>query len=849
MSDLTQRPFVGRTEALQTLTDLLPEPGQGPRVALLSGAEGSGRTRLVQQLEERLGDRQLLRWRFEETDDGVAALLRLHGGLAASLARGGELARTLAPALRDEDGRDPRLDAWINEFLDQLEAGKRDERGGLQIRLPKDNPYWGLLGLVAAIPAHVPTVLSLHQVNAVCSPAFWTWLGLLWREVKRRELPVLWVLSTVESPYGEGVDDPLPTPSGLLMQMLDGQVDATLPLASFDEREVRQLLDESYRPNDFDDALASRLLRLTGGSPALLTDLLDLLEGEEIIVWGTDDGFTLTRTLAEIDLDEILPGADPGAGEDEELDPAQRREWAETALYAASCVGETFTAGAVARAMGVDRDIVDDILDDLPQIVAEQSYHEGVGSWIYRFKRPLLHRRHAEVNPRLRKKVRSIPSRLARVLLETHVPAAYAFIPDTARLFVSSGQARRARNLLSLAMGTDRIDLSRFAMEAVELEGGDELWPGLMRLLHAEPAERACTSAQAEMADEMVDRLERWATSADDAGLAAYTSLLRSRLALRERDVAAAKSHAETALAGFRATGESVREGETLNQLAILALHGNDPKAAQTFVDQATRAANIPPVKAHAMFIRGLLRKGQRKLQAASESFAESARLANDAGNPLLGVEARINQGELLVAQGRPKSALEPLRAARETAQAMQARLLERAAASLLAQAEAASGNPTEAYDLARDALELNRHLGLDRLLAADLYHCGLFAAAAQDPAQARTYLEQARGAVLEDDLPLRKEVCFHLGQMSMIAGELDDADRSLTEALEIADKLGDRSRVGRVYQAQGMVQEKRGDVAAAVGLYRQAMEAMVHPGQQREKEAIRRRIAEIEAN
>ena len=849
MSEPTQRPFVGRNDALKTLTELLPEQGKGPRVALLSGADGSGRTRLVEQLAEQLGDRLLLRWRFEDTDDGVAALLRLHGGLAASVARGGERSRALSRALRDEEGRDPRLDAWINAFLDQLEAGNRDERGGLQIRLPKDNPYWGLLGLVKAIPAHVPTVLCLHQVNAVCSPAFWTWLGLLWREVERRELPVLWILSTLESPYGETADDPLPTPSGMLMQMLNGKVDATLPLEPFDEAEVQQLLDESYRPHDFDEGLASRLRRLTGGNPALLADLLDLLEGEEILVWGTDDGFTLTRSLAEIDLDEILPGADPGAGEDEELDTDQRRQWAETALYAGSCVGETFTAGAVARAMGLDQDIVDDILDDLPQIVSEQSFHEGVGSWIYRFERPLLRMRHAEVSPRQRKKVRSLPSRLARVLLETHVPAAYAFIPATARLFVTSGQARRARNLLSLAMGSDRIDLSRFAMEAVEMEGGDELWPGLMRLLHAEPAERACTSAQTEMATEMVERLEQWASRSDDAGLAAYAALLRSRLALRERDVATARSHAETALSGFRAAGESVREGETLNQLAMLALHGNDPKAAQTFVDQATRAANIPPVKAHAMFIRGLLRKGQRKLQAAAEAFAESARLSGDAGNPLLGVEARINQGELLVAQGRPKSALEPLRAARTTAQAMQARLLERAAASLLAQAEAASGNPTEAYDLARDALELNRHLGLDRLLAADLYHCGLFAAAAQDAGQARTYLEQARGAVLEDDLPLRKEVCFHLGQMNMVTGELDDADRCLAEAIEIATKLGDRSRIGRVLQAQGMVQEKRGDVAAAAGLYRQAMEAMVHPGQQREKEAIRRRLAEIEAN
>ena len=348
---------------------------------------------------------------------------------------------------------------------------------------------------------------------------------------------------------------------------------------------------------------------------------------------------------------------------------------------------------------------------------------------------------------------------------------------------------------------------------------------------------------------EMVQRLQRWATLADDPGLLAYASLLHSRLALRERDLDGARNHAETALRGFEFCGESVREGETLNQLAILSLHGNDPKAASDYVDRATRAANIPPVKAHAMFIRGLLRKGQRKLSAAAESFGDAARLAGDAGNPLLGVEARINQGELLIAQARPQAAVSPLRDARTTAQAMQARLLERAAASLLAQAEAATGNAKEAYDLARDALELNRHLSLDRLLAADLYHCGLFAAAAQDPGAARTYLEQAREAAHEDDLPLRKEICFHLGQMHMIAGEVDDADKSLAEALELAQKVGDGSRAARVHQAQGMVQEKRGDIGAAAALYRQAMDAMTHPGQQREKEAIRRHLSEIEEN
>jgi tetratricopeptide (TPR) repeat protein len=849
MTEVSQRPFVGRVEALQTLSGLLPAPGDGPRAVLLAGGEGSGRTRLASQLEQDLGERLVIRWRFEDTDDGVAALLRLHGGLAASLARGGERAREMAAGVRAAQGRDPRLDTWIQQFLDQLEAGQRDDQGGLQIRLPKDNPYWGLLGLLLEIPRQVPTVLVFHQVNAVCSPAFWTWLGLLWREVQRRELPVLWVLSTTESPYGDGADDPLPTPSGMLMQLLDGKVDATVGLEPLTEEEVQELLDESYRPHEFPEGFASHLRRLTDGDPALLTDLLDLLEGEEVVVWGQSDGFTLTRSLAELTLEELVPAPDPGPGEDEDLDPAQRSEWAETALYAASQVGERFTASAVARAMGVEQDIVDDILDDLPQLVTEQNFHEPVGTWIYSFNRPLYRRRLAQVSPRLRKKVRSLPGKMARVLLETHVPAAYTFIPDAARLLVAGGQARRARNLLSLAMGTDRIDLSRFAMEMVDLEGGDELWPGLMRLLHAEPAERACASAQTELANEMIDRLQRWAERSDDAGLRAYTSLLRSRMALRERDMETARTHAEAALEGFQACGESVREGETLNQLAILALHGGDPRAAKEYVDQATRAANIPPVKAHAMFIRGLLRKGQRKLSAAAESFGEAARLAGDSGNPLLGVEARINQGELWIAQARPKSALTPLREARATAQAMQARLLERAAASLLAQAEAATGNAKEAYDLARDALELNRHLNLDRILAADLYHCGLFAAGAQDPGAARTYLEQARGAALEDDIPLRKEICFHLGQMHMVAGELDDADRSLGEALELANKLGDGSRVARILQAQGMVQEKRGDVPAATALYREAMEAMTHPGQQREKEAIRRHLAEIEDN
>jgi len=844
---------VGREEQLEQLIGLLPKEGDGPRTALLVGDEGSGRRRLVTELGRQLDGQLLLRWSLQPADDGVAVMLRLHGGLASSLSRAGTLGSQRAAAVRREPPSDSAVAAWLEAFLSQLESGERDGQGGLQLRIPAENPYRGLLHLLLRLTAQTPTVLEFHQVNAACSPSFWAWFSALYRSVSERELPVLWILSSSPSPYADDPDDPAPTPSRLLLELLTERVDATLELPALHETSIRELLDGAYRPHQFDEDLAGHLEVLTGGNPRRLTDLLDLLESEEIVVWDDPGGYELTRPTDQVTVADVLPGlALPAAGDAAEgpTDPAEREELARSVLRVAALEGERFTAGAVAQTLGVDRDVVDDLLDEMPGMVTEVTHHEGVDSWIYRFERR-LYRDHflREALEARGKQQRALPGRMARVLLDGFVPGGYAYIPVAARLLSESGQRRRARNLLSLAMGSDRLDLSRFAMELLERDGSEGVAPGLLRLVHAEPAEKAVTGARPEVAEEMLGRLQRWADANDDPSLQNYAELLRSRLALRAQRLDDAVVYAEKALAGFRAVGDSVRAGETLNHLAICALHGRDPAKAREYVGLATRESNIPPVKAYSLFIRGLLGKGQRKLSAAAESFGEAARVAGEAGNPVLGIEARINQGESLVLLGRPQSARAPLRQARDTARALRALHLARASTALLSQAEAAAGDPSTAFELAQDTLELTRQVGMEHLLAADLYHCGLFAVTAGKGQQALPFFVEARERANEAEHGLLKEIEFHLGQMYMVSGDLAAADTALASSLDHARLAGDRSREGRVLQTQGMVKEKRGDRDAAMDLYRKAIDQLEGPGHKKERSAIRQHMGEMKTD
>ncbi len=845
MTDSARKPFIGRQDQIAALQEVLPGPQDGPRIALLHGQDGSGRSTLLSRATEGQTDRLLIRWRFQASDDGVAALLRIHAGVAVALTRGGEPAAQAVRYMREHPPEEERLQAWITTFLDQLEEMKADEEGRMELRLPKDNPFMGLLQAVAGAAAAGPVVIELHQVNAITSPAFWTWLLCLMRAIDGQGSPVLWVVSPTVSPYGEEQGEATPTPSEMLFQAMSDRVAATIELPVLKEADVAELLEERYRPNQFPEGLATRLTQLSEGNPARLDDALSLMEGEEIIVWDEASGFTLERPVADLTHRQLVP--EPSLETEEDANPErtkEREQQALSVLYVAALEGVDFTAGVVASTLELERDVVDDLLDEMTDLVEENKYIEALRSWTYRFKRRTYRDFYLEAGKT--KGNRNIPGRMARALLDGYVPAAQRYLPITARLFQQVKQQRQARNLLALAMGSDRLDLSLSSIELIHLLGHEGLPTNLVRLIHAEPAERAVNGAPPETAAQMLGHLHRWAETTRDDGLAGYEQLLRSRLALRGQDLDAAVQHAEGALGLFKQSGESVRAAETLNHLAMLSLHRKDPRGARDYLDRSGRHSNIPPVKAHVQFIRGLMRRGERKFAAAAESFGLAAKTASDAGNVLLALESRMNQGEMFIVQGRPKSAEVPLRKARETAQALRAHTMERTTTTLLAQVEAAKGNNQEAFDLARDALEVSRQLGNTPTLAADLYHCGLFGAAAGQRDEALEYLSEASKVAHEKDLGLKKEIFFHIGQLNFLKGNLDDAEQALHRSCKLANEVHDNTREMRAIQALGMVEEKRGNVPAARELYREAMQGMTSPDLAGERQAIKRRLDEL---
>lgn len=130
---------------------------------------------------------------------------------------------------------------------------------------------------------------------------------------------------------------------------------------------------------------------------------------------------------------------------------------------------------------------------------------------------------------------------------------------------------------------------------------------------------------------------------------------------------------------------------------------------------------------------------------------------------------------------------------------------------------------------------------------AADNYHCGLFGLAAGETADARKHFQTAAAALTDTESPLSKEIHFHLGQLQLMEGALADARTSLTRSREIAQTVGDDPRAARALQVLGMVAEKEGDLDKAREIYREAIEEMGTPALQKERDAIRKHLGEIE--
>lgn len=851
MTQRSDRPIVGHRQVVDRLLAAFEATDDGPRAVILHGPPGSGRATCADKLLERAAesDRDFaqVRLRAQPGDDGLRSLMRAFGGFVAGVTRGGFGDEDVGDMLDQAAGSaaDERVKAWLEQVAGNFRALRAHGGGGeFQIKLPRDNPWLGLLYAWEVLGSRTSWIVDLHDVGSATSPSFWVFLSALVGRARARSWRVLFLVAPGENLYSEKPDDDAtPGPAGFLRALFaDAEL---LEVPALEYEAVGELLEETYRPNDFPLELTGRLHELSGGHPDTLHELLDVIEEDDTITWD-DKGYSLSD-LEDVDLDVLVPLP---VEEDDDADDAEEGPplaVLEQVLHVAAFEGQTFSASAIRSLLQAGEDDVDDALDAMPHVVEEGEYHKGLGTWTYRFRYRFVQRWFRDNPPAgFKLKPTQVASGLATIMMQSYAAAAFEYIPTAGALFTRAGDGRGARNLLAMAVGADRPELMQFALEAVD-RFDDSPWPpALIRLLHTRLADRGVNAAKVEDAKAAIERARAWAEGEKDAGTLAWLQLLECRLAIRQGDFVEARRLGEAALAVFEGLKDRTRSGETLNQLAMVALNMADGKAAEAYVRRATKATTIPPIKAHSLYIQGLLQKRRGQIQQAWRSFEQATKLSEQSGNLVLTLEAMLNNGECGIMVGKAKELAPLLERALEMSRALRSSSRERIAARLLCQAEAARGNAEAALEMARHALELTRELKAPGGESVDLYHCGLFAVLAGKRSEGLDFLMAARTAAMaEGNGGLLPEILLNVGQVKMSQEDWDGGRTALEQALAMARERKDRVRELRVLEHLGMLLSASGDHAGAAGRFKEAAERALGPQARQFRKELRKRMAQ----
>lgn len=883
MTERSDRPIVGRRPLVNRLLELYAASAEGPRAAILAGTTGAGRRTLVthflQALDEAGDETTVFRLHSQAGDEGVRLLLRTYGGVVTGLSRArgfdgdpGEILTDAGVAAADDRTREGLY--GMAASLKELDGAAA---GNMQIKLPADNPYLGLIHAFEAVATRGRWVFDLHDCGHIVSPAWWTFLSTLVGRARAKSWRMLFLVAPGQNIYGEGPDDAKPGPRTFIRTLFGDAEPIALPALTVEE--VGEIVAETYRPSTFPDGLVVQLHAMSGGIPETLHEILDALEEDETITWD-ESGYALTD-LDDVDLDVLVPipneqaeedeeddededdgGEDAGASQsapstddgeaaaananddDDELIPV---ELLERVLHVAAFEGREFTAALVRTYLEAGEDEVDDALDAMPHLVEEGRYHEALGTWTYTFRYAFHRQWYLDNAPEeWKEKAADTAKGLATVVLQSYAPAAFEYIARAASLYTLAGDARGARTLLSMAMSTDRPELTHFALELVETYD-DSPWPEtLPRMLFTGFAERGVNGASPEAADAAVERTRSWADRVGDNVTLAHLHLLDCRIAIRNGDFPGAKERGIKALRGFRKAKEPSRAAETLNQLAMVALNMQDRKAARDYVKQAARTSTLPPIKAHTLYIEGLLAKSDRKISRAETLFHRSVELSTTSGNLVLSLEAMLNGGEASLMLGKGTKVVAMLRRAVEMSRALRSLPRERVAARLLCQAEAAAGNGDAAFEMAKHALELTRELGGENQEQVDLYHCGLFAVIAKKVDEGLTYLDGARGAAEKaGDAALLVDVLYNIGQIKASQNDPDGAKSALEQALGAARTRKDPTREIRILESLGILLSGAGDHAGAAARFGEAADRALGPKAKELRKSLKARVAQ----
>lgn len=598
--------FIGRrselVELTRAFTDVV-EHGR-PRVAVVTGEAGIGKTRLARELADpaRLAPGTTVLWgRTVRHGDGrdlapLVDIVRTACGVTDgdSLDRvAHRVRRTVAGLAHPATGA--RLPTGIADRLLGLLGVPPDRRPTPSTTVPSTPPGDPVS---RTSPGEAPQRAVEATVDAV---------GLLLAALADRG-PLLVVVDDLEwatSRLAEALRRLARTVTGpLLLLLLDregpqfAELDGALRLAlgSLPEDAARTLLEDYLGGEDLSEQTRSKLLARVHGNPFFLTELLNLLVDRGLLSRETDTGGGVRWVLEESLAESALPAGVQSvlAARIDDLDAS-----AKAVLRAAAVLGTSFSADAL-------------------QVVSERSFHEVKAALQVLAERQLV-RPTREGEP------------LWRFVHPMARDVAYAGLPKVER---ARRHATAARWGVTAMVGSSR-EVSTFvathALRAYDLAAS-------MALPATDPA---------------------W--SAREAGFHAHVRLARAALARDDHRGAA------ELLAGARRLGKDVIEGDDdvnvriLHAEALVWLRRLDE--AERTLRPALRV-NASSRRAAAYAVLGELRQKQGRGEEATQSLLTALDAAHRAGDDRAVAAALRRLGLLEYAAGRIQAAEERYRGA-----------------------------------------------------------------------------------------------------------------------------------------------------------------------------------------
>ena len=830
--------YVAREADLDALKQHYQSARNGTaKVVHLTAPLGGGKRALVGELCRGAvaDDDDVLVWRVPMSDeeDGLRSLLRIYGALFGALHRSPTFRGKVEMALNSQLPSQPkRTQEWYTAFIDAVKKGApKPGETQFQVTLPRDNPLLGLVEIATAIGRKFPIILELQNLHHTHSLAISAMVEALITEVRGTRMLV--ILST------EPVTDAAKTWwSRPLLDMLERRASSLTPLAlgPWGAEEVGRYLASKSLGGD-----PARIAEIAGGTPGFVAEVADFLQ-EACKLDGDLSGLSL-GSLADVapDADELEEG-EGGEGKRKHADAGD----AERVAYVAALLGVTFPSGLVADIGGWDRDSIDDLLDATEQAYKEVQFNQGLGTWIYQFRRAIL--RESVLARHTDEADQEIARRVGLFIERVLMPRGYEFINKALRLYGEHGAAGRANLVRGMALGADQPQVWGMVQDLTRYF--DEIqWPDAMvRTIYMNLLERMVQGGDVNQTETLFNQAFQWASAKEDRPLQAWLLFAGSRLDFRRQDLYRARDRANDALKMFKALDDKGHAAEVHSHLSMIELQDGNPNAALEQSKAGEALTDAPAIVAHGEYVRGLVAQRERKMPAAAEHFKKANEIAGNAGHAALALESGFHYGEALLMGGQHTAAADILARVVQIARGVQNPVRERAATALLGQCQAALKNFESALQHATRTLELTRSLKFQRFEAFDLYNIGLFNLMLGRTTEAVSVFRQSRSVADSNDSNFQKELLYNLGVAQLQIGEKSQGEEALKAGLRHAEQAKDWKKVVGANEALADLEIARGQAANARVLLDRALKAADKGDLKDLRKGLRRKLEQLDA-